>query len=214
MKSAAFKTILFLGIATPSLLSCTQKTANSAEQQPSTGFINGHEYVDLGLSVKWATCNVGASSPADIGDYYAWGETETKSSYTDENSLTDGEIIGSIAGNAQYDVARANWGDSWRLPTGEEIDELISRCEKSWTTQAGQVGYQLTGPNGNSLFLPAAGWWIGSSLTQEGEQLYYWSATPYGDFTNSSYYLGLYNGYLGRYWCNRGRGQSVRPVSD
>ncbi len=117
-----------------------------------TGKINGHEYADLGLSVKWATCNVGASSPSDYGNYYAWGETTPKGTYTEENSKTYGKNMGSIAGNSQYDAARANWGGSWRLPTASEIDELKSKCKYVWTTKGGVNGYKVTGPNGNSIF--------------------------------------------------------------
>uniref|UniRef100_UPI0025B2398C PEGA domain-containing protein n=2 Tax=uncultured Muribaculum sp. TaxID=1918613 RepID=UPI0025B2398C len=83
--------------------------------------INGHEYVDLGLSVKWAACNVGASSPEDYGNYYAWGETATKAEYTESNSKTYGKTMGDISGNPQYDAARANWGGTWRLPTKAEF---------------------------------------------------------------------------------------------
>ena len=79
------------------------------EARSSTGTINGHQWVDLGLSVKWATCNVGASSPSDYGNYYAWGETRTKSEYTVDNSFTYGINIGDISGDSRYDVARANW---------------------------------------------------------------------------------------------------------
>ena len=76
------------------------------------GKINGHECVDLGLSVKWATCNVGASSPTEYGNYYAWGETVTKSEYTKKNCKTYGISMGDISGNSSYDAARANWGGS------------------------------------------------------------------------------------------------------
>lgn len=120
---------------------------------------NGHAYVDLGLSVKWATCNVGASSPEEYGNYYAWGETTTKSSYTEDNSKTDGvSMSSSIAGDASYDAARANWGGTWRLPTASESQELIDNCTWTWTTQGGKNGYKVTSEkNGNSIFLPAAG---------------------------------------------------------
>ena len=89
------------------------------------GTINGYDYVDLGLSVKWATCNVGASTPEDYGDYYAWGETSTKSSYDIDNSTTFGKQMRSIAGNPTWDAARKNWGSPWRLPTEAEFQELI-----------------------------------------------------------------------------------------
>ncbi len=86
----------------------------------SDGKPEGHEYVDLGLSVKWATCNVGATKPEEYGNYYAWGETATKSEYTEDNSLTYGKQMRDISGNAQYDAATANWGGTWRMPTNDE----------------------------------------------------------------------------------------------
>ena len=95
----------------------------------STGTINGYEYVDLGLSVKWAICNIGASSPSDYGDYLAWGETETKDEYTNDNSVTYGDSsFGDISGNATYDAATANWGKKWRMPTRSEFEELLDDC--------------------------------------------------------------------------------------
>ena len=126
--------------------------------------INGHEYVDLGLSVKWATCNVGANKPEDYGDYFAWGETETKSSYRENNSITYGKNYSDIGGRSRYDAARANWGGTWRLPTKAELEELENKCTWKWTTQNGVNGYKVTGPNSKSLFLPAANIRSGSSL--------------------------------------------------
>ena len=106
----------------------------------AAGIENGYGYVDLGLSVKWATYNVGANSPEEYGNYYAWGETTTKTSYTEENCSTYGKSIGSIAGNSTYDVARALWGGGWRLPTKEEFEELRDRCTWNWTTYKGVNG--------------------------------------------------------------------------
>ncbi len=180
----------------------------------ATGTINGHEYVDLGLSVKWATCNVGASSPYESGNYFTWGETEIRWKYDEENSKTYGKSMGSIAGNSQYDVARANWGSTWRLPTASEIDELINKCTWTWTSQGGHNGYKVKGPNGNSIFLPAAGWRDGTSLVDAGEDGYYWSATPREDDTGDAYGLGFYSGSRCRYWSGRTAGRSVRPVSE
>lgn len=118
-----------------------------------------HEAVDLGLpsGVLWATCNLGADSPSDYGDYYAWGEIATKETYTTENNKTAFDPIKEILGNAQYDAAKASWGGGWRLPSQEEIDELVTGCRWVWTTEGGHKGYRVTGPNGNSIFLPAAG---------------------------------------------------------
>ncbi len=193
---------------------CVYLNKQTAQVSQPTGYINSHGYVDLGLSVKWATCNVGASSPSDYGNYYAWGETRTKSDYSESNSVTYGKSMGSIAGNSTYDAARANWGGTWRLPTRSEIDELISKCKREWTTQGGHNGYKVTGPNGNSIFLPAAGWRYGTSLNGAGEDGDYWSATPYEDSAYSAYYLHFYGGLFRRNWYGRHYGRSVRPVSE
>ena len=176
--------------------------------------INGHEYVDLGLSVKWATCNVGASKAEDYGNYYAWGETSTKSDYSSSNSVTYGKSFSDIKGDSRYDAARANWGGSWRLPTKKEYEELLNRCTWKWTTQNGVNGYRVTGPNGNSIFLPAAGYRDGSSLYSAGSNGYYWSSTPDESGSDSAYYLGFDGGGHGVNWSDRLYGRSVRPVTE
>lgn len=192
-----------------------QEVAQQLESSssPSSGTINGHRYVDLGLSVKWATCNVGASSPSDYGDYFAWGETSPKYSYTRENSVTYKKNIGDIAGNARYDAARANWGSSWRLPTDSECQELVDKCTWTWTTQGGHEGYKVTGRNGNSIFLPAAGWRNGSSLDNAGEYGRYWSSLP-GEDNTDAYNLLFDSGCQNVFWYYRSLGRSVRPVSE
>lgn len=178
------------------------------------GRLNGHEWVDLGLSVRWATCNVGASSPSDYGDYYAWGETKTKSSYTEGNSKTYNVVMPDISGEPKYDAATANWGEGWRMPTDEELEELIGKCDKQWTTQGGHNGYKVTGPNGNSIFLPAAGWRYRRSLFNAGDGGYYWSSPPYGSDALGAYCLFFFSGHLSVDWFSRDYGRSVRPVSD
>ena len=110
--------------------------------------------MDLGLSVKWAAYNVGAENPWEYGDYFAYGETEPKDEYTMENCLTYEKSIPDLAGNPEYDAATANWGDGWRLPMKSEIQELIDNCEWEWTELEGVSGYNVTGPSGNSIFLP------------------------------------------------------------
>ncbi len=191
-----------------------EEAARQAAARASRGSINGHEWVDLGLSVKWATCNVGASSPSEYGNYYAWGETRTKSEYDEENSKTYNKSMGDIAGNPNYDAARANWGSSWRLPTKAEFRELKDKCTWTWTSQGGHNGYKVTGKNGNSIFLPAAGAPSGILATEVG---FYWSSTPYeGDsqfayslyFYRSSSIVYVYAGY------SRYSGFTVRPVSE
>lgn len=181
--------------------------------------------VDLGLSVKWACCNVGAKSPEEYGDYFAWGETEAKSYYINDNSLTyelstseleSRGIIGSDGNlTASYDAATANWGSPWRMPTLDEIKELIDDCTWSWTTQNGISGYKVTGPNGNSIFLPTAGYLNGGSLRNEGSDGNgnYWAATSYGD-NLSACSLCFDWGYHGLDFYYRCYGRTVRPVSE
>ena len=176
--------------------------------------ISTDQKVDLGLSVYWAGWNVGASSPEGYGDYYAWGETNAKSSYTEDNSSTYGKSMGSIAGNSTYDVASVEWGGNWRMPTKDEFKELIDRCTCTWTTYEGVNGYKVTGPNGNSIFLPAAGCRLGTSLDSKRWSGYYWSATPDERDTDSAYDLGFIEGGHAIGLLNRSYGFSVRPVSD
>ena len=178
-----------------------------------TTYINGYAAVDLGLSVLWATCNIGADSPEDYGDYFAWGETETKDSYTSSNSVTYYVSMSDISGDAEYDAATANWGDSWRMPTYDEMNELLDSCTWTWTTENDVNGYLVTGPSGNSIYLPAAGYRNGTSLSYTDSRGYYWSSTPFSSITGV-YVLHFGSGSPGRGTSNRYSGRSVRPVSD
>jgi len=198
---------------------------------PTTGFVNGHEWVDLGLSVKWATCNVGADSPEDYGDYYAWGETTTKSDYSWETykwCKGTNKTMTKYCTNSDYgtvdnrttltssdDVATVKWGSKWRMPTWEEMKELDEDCTWTWTTQSGVKGMKVTGPNGNSIFLPAAGYRYGTDLSGRGSYGYYWSATLGEDYSYYAYGLYLLSGNS-RWLCNwyRGSGRTVRPVTE
>ena len=175
-------------------------------------FENGYEYVDLGLSVKWATCNVGATTPEDYGNYYAWGETSEKETYTSDNSSTYDQQMNDISGDVQYDAATANWGGNWRMPTCDELIELRSQCTWVWTTQNDVSGYKITSPNGNYIFLPAAGCHK-SSLDGAGEFGLYWTSTPAENNTLGACGLQFYSG--GESMSNgfyRYLGLSVRPV--
>ena len=197
-------------------LSKSSGAASASHMQANistTNTINGHEWVDLGLSVKWATCNVGASSPSDYGDYFAWGETSTKSSYTENNSKTYNKPMGDIAGNSQYDAARANWGSTWRMPTEKEFIELSVKCTWTWTSQGGHSGYRVTSKtNGNSIFLPAAGA-RGGSLNYVGSSGYYWSAGPDSNTRGCNLIFNSSNRFP-QGALNRAYGFSVRPVSE
>ena len=178
-----------------------------------SGTIDGYEYVDLGLSVKWAVHNVGAESPEDYGDYYAWGEIETKSTYKNTNSDTYGESIDDISGNSGYDVACARWGESWRIPTYDECNELCTDCTWTWTTMNEVKGYEVTGVNGNSIFLPAAGYMSNSSVGSSGSNGSYWTSTP-GSNSSYAYQLLFYSSSYEVYLSARYFGYPVRPVSE
>ena len=181
--------------------------------------ISTSQKVDLGLSVCWAGWNVGASSPEEYGDYYAWGETTTKSNYTESSyqyhNGSDYVNIGSNISGTQYDVARTQWGGNWRMPTEAEIQELKDRCTWTWTTYNNVNGYRVTGPNGNSIFLPAAGCRRGTELDDRGSFGYYWSGSlnesRQGDACSLNFYSG---GRLVDYRYTREYGRTVRPVCD
>ena len=211
------KTLVLLCVSLCVMFSCKPEEDDSAIT-PQANKINGHEYVDLGLpsGLKWATCNVGASSLEKYGYYFAWGETSHKAEYTEENSITYGEEMNDISGNPQYDAARANWGGRWRMPRKNEMDELLDYCEWEWTQMNGVNGYKVIGHNGKSIFLPAAGSCGGSSLYDAGGFGGYWSSTPssnsyYGSY---AYCLDFGSDTQGRYSALRRSGRSVRPVAE
>lgn len=145
---------------------------------------NGHAYVDLGLpsGTLWATCNVGASKPTDYGNYYAWGETKTKTSFFEENY----SFYGTPSTLPLYsDAANASWGGAWRMPTKSEFDELMSYCNWNKTSD----GFYVTGPNGRSIFLPAAGNAGGRQYAFAG---FYWSSTIDAKETKAAFALFFY----------------------
>lgn len=161
-----------------------------------TGTYNGYGWVDLGLpsGTKWATMNVGASSPSDYGSYFAWGETSSKSSFTWESLRycldTTGNKFSKYVVDSQYgnvdgkeeldlcdDAVNANWGRGWRMPTTVQIDELRAQCKWTWTSMGGHNGYKVVGPNGKSIFLPAVGYRHDSSSDDVGLGGNYWSST-------------------------------------
>ena len=189
-------------------------------EEPEESGINGHEYVDLGLpsGIKWATCNVGASVPEAYGDYYAWGETEVKNTYDFNNNSTWGSSVNNISGNATYDVARKKWGGSWRMPTNVEMDELASKCTWTWIANNGVNGYEITGPNGNSIFMPASGYHYGAELKLNGEGGYYWTSVPESDEAGGNFYayyiVFLKDGTKEMSPTYRFIGLTVRPVSE
>ena len=192
--------------------------------------INGHEYVDLGLSVKWATCNVGANNPWEDGGYYAWGETKEKKNYSWSTykwcngsydtqtkyctSSSYGTVDNKTVLDPQDDVAHVKWGSTWRMPTKAEQDELRNNCTWTWTTQNGVNGYKVTGPNGNSIFLPAAGYRYGTEADDRGIYGCCWSSSLISDGSGLAYGLYFLSGSHDWGDYDRYGGRSVRPVCD
>lgn len=178
------------------------------------------QMVDLGLSVKWAGWNVGASRPEEYGGYYAWGELYGKSDYyLDNYQYFDQEnweyiFIGDNISGTQYDVARVKWGGSWRMPTLAECQELVDKCTWTWITYSGVAGQIVTGPNGNSIFLPAAGYRSGTSVLEQGSYGIFWSGTLSEGYSNDAFILSFEGGTAGWGSITRGLGHSVRPVSE
>ena len=175
--------------------------------------------VDLGLpsGLKWASCNVGAKSPEEFGGYYAWGELEEKDEYTLSTYVhSDGTFdtcrdLGSSISGTKYDVAHVKWGGKWRIPTVDEIKELINECTLRWVTYRGVKCAQFVGPNGRSIYVPAGGYRYGTDVAGNGETGVYWSGTAHHyvymgnvmEFTEADSYLTNYY---------RSLGFTIRPV--
>lgn len=194
---------------------------------------DSHEYVDLGLpsGLLWATCNVGANVPEEYGDYFAWGETQPKD-YYDFNTYQHCNgwhgWLTKYCSKSNYgyngytdtltilepcdDAAFVNWNNGWRIPTNEEGFELINYTTCTFTTLNGVNGFRFTASNGNSIFLPAAGYYENDVLYCIGELANYWLSTldtTFPDEANSIHILSSLNMGNGNY---RNTGLSVRPV--
>jgi hypothetical protein len=201
----------------------------------NSGTLDGHDYVDLGLpsGTLWATCNVGANSPEVYGDYFAWGETEPKNDYSwstykycqgTETTLTKyctnsdyGTIDNKTELEPSDDAATANWGSGWQMPSAEQCYELFnsSYTTTTWTTMNGVKGRMITSKsNGNSIFLPAAGYRSGTSLYDAGGYGYYWSRLLIRIETYNGHGLHLYFSSDNIFTTSHNRyyGESVRPV--
>lgn len=189
-----------------------------------------HAYVDLGLpsGLLWATCNVGANSPEEYGDYFAWGETETKSEY---NWSTYKWCNGSSSTLTKYntesyydyvdnktvldfedDVAHVNWGGNWRMPTRIELVELRNECTWVWTSINGVNGYKVIGTNGNTIFFPAAGFRSNTGCYGLGTLGCYWSSSLVSIYPLGACCLIFESDGCNVYDDGRNMGYSVRPV--
>jgi hypothetical protein len=182
--------------------------------------------IDLGLpsGTKWACCNVDTDypqkqSPTNYGGYYAWGETETRSTYDwsyythcDNESKDECHNLGDDISGTEYDVAHVKWGGSWVMPTKEQQDELRKKCTFEWTTENGVNGGKFTSENGASIFLPAAGYHNGDNFNAEGTYGWYWSSTQSPSYSFEACYLGFLSSNVVPYYYDRKTGLTVRPV--
>ena len=192
--------------------------------KPQNKVINGHKFVDLGLpsGLLWAETNVGAFAPYADGDYYAWGETETKSSYSwdtykwGSSTTKYNSSDGKTTLEASDDVATVKWGKECRMPSPAEFQELYNKCDWTWkSSYNGASGYLVTGPNNQTIFLPASGGCFNGDLGNHGFSGYYWSSSLYAGSTNYAYNLYFRSGFIGpSYNGNRCNGRSVRPVAE
>ena len=233
-------TFVVLAIVMNSACHCFDKKAGLS----SSDSYNGHEYVDLGLpsGTLWATCNVGAGKPEAYGDYFAWGETQTKNTYNGDTyqycngtfmiSLdVDGPIITKYCNDSKYgfngftdnlttllpedDAAVAKWGSGWYTPSKAQWDELLANTTNKWVTQNGVAGRFFTSKkNGQTLFLPAAGFRMDRELYNTGSIGIYWSRSLDTDATYNAWHLYLYSDGCGIICDGRGSGLSVRPVHE
>ena len=222
MKKSIFVSVLVFSAALV-LVGC-ESNPNEPEDGSSA---NGHKYVDLGLSVKWATMNVGATTPEDYGDYFAWGETKTKGTYVWGNYFDTNDVGntftkynnegGKTVLDPEDDAAHVNWGGSWRMPTQAEWQELYNNCTWTWTTQNGINGYKFTskkaGYTDKFIFLPAAGSCRGSDLYNVGSLGFYWSSLLFDYGSDAACGLKFdSDGFRLNGGGNRRLGLSVRPV--
>lgn len=206
------------------------------DNMTSSGINNGHEFIDLGLSVKWATCNVGASTPEGHGDYYAWGEKESKNTYnwstykwskgshkrlTKYNTMNYyGLVDNKTTLEHEDDIAHIKWGNNWRMPTKAEIDELIHYCTWTWTSVNGINGYRVTsnieGYTNRAIFLPASGFFYDTELKNNGSWGLYLSSTLGKSDTDQAWHIAFISNCIinseDSEGLGRSLGRSVRPV--
>ncbi len=188
-------------------------------EEPSLCPDSNHPHaIDLGIGVKWSCCNVGALAPWECGGYYAWGETEEKSRYSNDNYTyyKSGRCtnIGSNISGTRYDVAHVLWGDGWRMPDKSQMEALNSQCSSEWTEVQGVYGLKYTGTNGASIFIPAAGdKWRGTTY-DVNTYGYYWTSTQLSDGLDYAHdlYFNKDNSYVD--YASRTYGRSVRPLKE
>ena len=213
---------------------CTKPDGPNNGGDNNDGTINGHAYVDLGLpsGTLWATCNVGADSPEDFGDYFAWGETQSKTIYdwSTYKYCSDGNHYHLLkyCNNSNFgyngftdnllvllesdDAAFFGWGNEWYIPKKEQWEELFQNTNSTWTTRNDVVGRLFTASNGNSLFLPAAGYFRNDSVLSSKIIGYYWSSLLFVENPSCAmdFYFDMVN--CGKSSFYRYYGLPIRPV--
>ena len=189
-------------------------SAKAADPTVSAG-----QVVDLGLSIYWASCNLGAEKPEEYGDYYAWGETKTKDKYWEDTySFFDNNTqqyinIGDNISGTEYDAATVNLGTEWRMPTKDEMQELIENCTWVWQQLNGINGYLVTGKNGNSIFMPAAGDMVSSVITENASKYLLYYTGTISTVQSNSYNLLASSSSKFMQTANRWHGYTIRPVT-
>lgn len=200
-------------------------------KQSLEGIHNLHSWVDLGLpsGTLWANMNIGANTNYDYGDYFAWGETSKKSSYTEENYEHYGMAIGDYSGQQRFDAATSIWGGGWRTPTHDEISELDRYCTTMIIQLIDKQVCKIQGTNGKYIYMPLAGYYNGESFIEGGIKGHYWSSTPYSGTEAIDLYhyfaddLNIITAiptgdnnhlYIPIYGSERWFGHTIRPVLD
>jgi hypothetical protein len=164
--------------------------------------------IDLGLSVKWASCNVGAIKPEEYGGLFGWADAVGSKTSTDITDYPSDNPPSNISGT-EYDIAKAKFGSDWRLPTADELSELNDKCTWTWTTVNGISGKRATGPNGNSIFIPAAGNRRGTAFSDVGKSCFLWCGNLINEY---GIVLNIHEYDQSISYNDRSVGMSIRPV--
>lgn len=190
----------------------THKSKDANNNLNKNKYADSPSFVDLGLSIKWATRNIGAESIFDTGSYFAWGELSTKTNYSISSSKTHLKNIKDFSGNTTYDIATSKLGAKYRIPTKKEFDELKNKCKWEWVELGNnKYGYKVIGPNGNSILLPAAGYIDGSSKSYVGSIGQYWTSTPNG--AQGAEFFSISKNERSLKYDHRYKGKSIRAVT-
>jgi hypothetical protein len=183
---------------------------------PNAGFAadgsQGVEAVDLGLSVKWASFNVGASKPQEYGTYFGWSDVTGEKTSTNNDDYPSANPPGNISGT-EYDAAHVLWGGQWRMPTKEQAEELVNECAWEESKLNGVAGFRVTGKNGNSIFLAAGGGRDGTKVLYTVVGADFWTGTVSSEEGKA----WCFTFYQGRYFVDdlwRHYGFAIRPVAD